>query len=201
MRDIRITSYNVCYTKLLRSGPGGYVAAIRAAQLGLKTGVVEKNELGGVCLNWGCIPTKSLLKSAQVYDYLQHASDYGIDVNGAVAPNFTAMVSRSRNVAEGMSKGIQFLFKKNKIEVIQGFGKLKNNTTVEVVSDDGNTTLVEASHIILATGARSRELPNLAQDGKKIIGYRKAMTLEKQPESMVVVGSGAIGSEFRNNFV
>lgn len=181
---------------VIGSGPGGYVAAIRASQLGLKTAVVEKSELGGICLNWGCIPTKSLLKSAQVFQYTQHASDYGVTINGEATADFTKMVARSRGVADGMSKGIQFLFKKNKIEVIHGFGKLKAKGVVEVTDAEGNTKDVNAKHIILATGARSKELPNLPQDGEKIIGYRKAMTLEKQPESMVVVGSGAIGSEF-----
>ncbi len=181
---------------IIGSGPGGYVAAIRASQLGLKTAVVERAELGGICLNWGCIPTKSLLKSAQVFEYLKHAADYGIAVKGDVKPDFAKMVERSRGVADGMSKGIQFLFKKNKIEVIQGFGKLKAKNTVEITTPDGSKSDVTAKHIILATGARSKELPNLPQDGKKIIGYRKALTLEKQPESMIVVGSGAIGSEF-----
>lgn len=181
---------------VIGSGPGGYVAAIRASQLGLKTAVVERESLGGICLNWGCIPTKALLKSAQVYDYFQHAADYGVAVSGDVKPDFEKMVSRSRTVADGMSKGVQFLFKKNKIELITGTGKLKKKGIVTVTDGDGKSKDVEASHIILATGARSRELPNLKQDGKKIIGYRKAMTLEKLPESMVVVGSGAIGSEF-----
>jgi len=181
---------------VIGSGPGGYVAAIRASQLGLKTGVVEKAELGGICLNWGCIPTKSLLKSAQVYDYLQHSEDYGITLEGKAKANFAKMVERSRGVADGMSKGIQFLLKKNKVEVISGVAKLKAKNTVIVTGADDKTSEVTAKHIILATGARSKELPNLPQDGKKIIGYRKAMTLEKQPESMVVVGSGAIGSEF-----
>jgi dihydrolipoamide dehydrogenase len=181
---------------VIGSGPGGYVAAIRASQLGLKTAVVEKSELGGICLNWGCIPTKSLLKSAQVYESMQHAADYGINITGEAKADFTKMVERSRGVADGMSKGIQFLFKKNKIEVINGFGKLKAKNTVEVSDANGKTSEVTAKHIILATGARSKELPNLPQDGKKIIGYRKALTLDKQPESMVVVGSGAIGSEF-----
>jgi dihydrolipoamide dehydrogenase len=181
---------------IIGSGPGGYVAAIRASQLGLKTAVIEKAELGGICLNWGCIPTKSLLKSAQVYDYMKHADEYGVNIEGEAKPDFTKMVARSREVAGNMSKGIQFLFKKNKIEVINGFGKLKTKNTVEVIDNEGNKKDVTASHIILATGARSRELPNLPQDGKKIIGYRKALTLAKQPESMIVVGSGAIGSEF-----
>lgn len=181
---------------VIGSGPGGYVAAIRASQLGLKTGVVEKSELGGICLNWGCIPTKSLLKSAQVYDYMKHAADYGVTIEGEAKPDFSKMVERSRGVADGMSKGIQFLFKKNKIEVVNGFGKLTAKNTVEVSDADGKKSTVTAKHIILATGARSKELPNLPQDGEKIIGYRKALTLDKQPESMIVVGSGAIGSEF-----
>jgi dihydrolipoamide dehydrogenase len=181
---------------IIGSGPGGYVAAIRASQLGKKVGVIERSELGGICLNWGCIPTKSLLKSAQVFDYLTHAADYGVQIEGKTAPDFKAMVSRSRGVADGMSKGIQFLFKKNKIEHIQGTGKLINNSTVEVTDEKGGKKQVNADHIILATGARSRELDNLKQDGKKIIGYREAMSLDKQPESMIVVGSGAIGSEF-----
>ncbi|MEA2107349.1 MAG: dihydrolipoyl dehydrogenase [Bacteroidota bacterium] len=183
---------------IVGSGPGGYVAAIRASQLGMKVGVVEKAELGGICLNWGCIPTKSLLKSAQVFTYMQHAEDYGIKIEGEIKLDFEAIVKRSRGVADGMSKGIQFLFKKNKIETITGFGTLKENKKVEVKDADGNVSEYEAEHIILATGARSKELPNLKQDGKKIIGYREAMTLPKQPESMIVVGSGAIGSEFAN---
>ncbi len=178
------------------SGPGGYVAAIRAAQLGLNVGVVEKENLGGICLNWGCIPTKSLLKSAQALEYAKHAADYGVSISGEIKPDFTAMVKRSRGVADGMSKGIQFLFTKNKIEVINGFGRLIDKNTVEVTDGTGSRALHHAKNIILATGARSRELPNLEQDGEKIIGYREAMTLPKQPKSMVVVGSGAIGSEF-----
>jgi len=177
------------------SGPGGYVAAIRASQLGMKVGVVERSELGGICLNWGCIPTKALLKSAQVFEYIQHAADYGVTVGNSKA-EIGEMVKRSRGVAEGMSKGIQFLFKKNKIDHIAGFGKLKGGTTVEVTAADGKKSDVTAKNIILALGARSRELPNLKQDGKKIIGYREAMTLDKQPKKMVVVGSGAIGVEF-----
>lgn len=180
---------------VIGSGPGGYVAAIRASQLGMKVGVVERAELGGICLNWGCIPTKALLKSAQVFDYINHASDYGIDVKGAKA-DFSGMVNRSREVAGGMSKGIQFLFKKNKIDHIQGHGTLKKGKKVEVKGDDGKITNYSADHIILATGGRSRELPNLPIDGKKIIGYREAMVLPKQPKKMVVVGSGAIGVEF-----
>ncbi|MCK5169862.1 MAG: FAD-dependent oxidoreductase, partial [Bacteroidales bacterium] len=183
---------------IIGSGSGGYVAAIRASQLGMKVGVVEKSELGGICLNWGCIPTKSLLKSGQVFNYIKHAADYGISIEGEAKADFDKMVQRSRGVADGMSKGIQFLFKKNKIDHIQGYGKLKNNQTVEVTDADGNTQEIKAKHIILATGARSKELPNLKQDGKKIIGYREALTLPKQPESMIVVGSGAIGSEFAN---
>ena len=181
---------------VIGSGPGGYVAAIRASQLGLKTAVVEKAELGGVCLNWGCIPTKALLKSAQVFNYLNHAVDYGIRISGEVKPDFGAMIKRSREVAEGMSKGVQFLFKKNKIDIIQGFGKIQPGKKVEVTDEKGNKTVYEAAHIIIATGARSKEMPNFKQDGKKVIGYREAMTLAKQPKSMVVVGSGAIGSEF-----
>ena len=180
---------------VIGSGPGGYVAAIRASQLGMKVGVVERENLGGICLNWGCIPTKALLKSAQVYEYASHAADYGV-VTADVKPDFEKMVARSRGVADGMSKGIQFLFKKNKIEVLSGFGKLKDNHTVTVTAADGTAADYTAKHIILATGARSRELPNLKQDGVKIIGYRQALTLPKQPKSMVVVGSGAIGSEF-----
>jgi dihydrolipoamide dehydrogenase len=178
------------------SGPGGYVTAIRAAQLGFKTAVVEKAELGGVCLNWGCIPTKSLLKSAQVFDYLSHAQDYGVSIDGDAKADFSKMVSRSRDVASGMSKGIQFLLKKNKVEHLQGWGKLAAKNTVEVTDDKGEANNYKAKHIILATGARAKELPNLPIDGEKVIGYRQAMTLKKQPESLVVVGSGAIGSEF-----
>jgi len=175
---------------VLGSGPGGYVTAIRASQLGLKTAVVEKESLGGVCLNWGCIPTKALLKSAQVFEYLKHAEDYGLKVDGA-DKDFTAVVKRSRGVAEGMSKGVQFLMKKNKIDVIEGYGKLKPGKKVDV---DGKE--YSADHIIVATGARSRVLPSLPQDGESVIGYREAMTLDKQPKSMIVVGSGAIGVEF-----
>src|SRR6478735_1060849 len=180
---------------VIGSGPGGYVAAIRASQLGLKVGVVEKAELGGICLNWGCIPTKALLKSAQVFEYIQHAGDYGITVQKA-EPDIKAIVKRSRDVATGMSKGIQFLFKKNKIEHIAGTGKLKKGGKVEVTSADGKKEDHEAKHIIVATGARSRELPALKIDGKKIIGYREAMVLPEQPKKMIVVGSGAIGVEF-----
>lgn len=181
---------------VIGSGPGGYVAAIRASQLGFKTAVVEKSELGGICLNWGCIPTKALLKSAQVFNYTKHASDYGVKIGGEVAADFGAMVKRSRRVAEGMSKGIQFLFKKNNIEHIKGFGKVKPGKVVEVTDESGKKTELAAKYIIIATGARSRELPNIKIDGKKVIGYREAMTLPEQPKRMVVIGSGAIGSEF-----
>lgn len=180
---------------VLGSGPGGYVTAIRASQLGLKTAIVEKESLGGVCLNWGCIPTKALLKSAQVFDYLKHAGDYGLTVS-EFDKDFSAVVKRSRNVAGTMSKGVQFLLKKNKIDVINGFGKLKAVGTVKVTDDKGAATDYSAKNIIIATGARSRELPNLPQDGKKVIGYRQAMTLKSQPKKMIVVGSGAIGVEF-----
>lgn len=181
---------------ILGSGPGGYVTAIRASQLGFKVAVVEKENLGGICLNWGCIPTKALLKSAQVFDYLKHAADYGLTINGEVDKDFNAVIARSRGVADGMSKGVQFLMKKNKIEVIDGFGKVKPGKKVDVTDKDGNVTEISADHIIIATGARSRELPNLPQDGKKVIGYRQAMTLPTQPKKMIVVGSGAIGVEF-----
>ncbi len=180
---------------VLGSGPGGYVAAIRASQLGLKTAVIERESLGGICLNWGCIPTKALLKSANVFEYINHAKDYGIEVNAPKA-DFGGMVKRSRDVASGMSNGVQFLMKKNKIDVIMGSGKVKPGKKIEVTDEKGATTTYEASNIIIATGARSRVLPNLPQDGKKIIGYREAMTLTKQPKKMVVVGSGAIGVEF-----
>lgn len=180
---------------VLGSGPGGYVTAIRASQLGFKTAVIEKESLGGVCLNWGCIPTKALLKSAEVFNYLKHAEDYGLTVKEA-DKDFDAVVNRSRGVAEGMSKGVQFLMKKNKIDVIKGFGKLKSGKKVEVKDKDGKTKEYQADHIIVATGARSRELPSLPQDGEKVIGYREAMSLKKQPKKMIVVGSGAIGVEF-----
>jgi dihydrolipoamide dehydrogenase len=192
---LNIMDYDII---IIGSGPGGYVAAIRASQLRMKVAVVERAELGGICLNWGCIPTKSLLKSAQVFEYLTHASDYGISVSGEVKPDFNAIIARSRSVADGMSKGIQFLFKKNSIEHIRGYGRLAGNNTVEVTDSEGKKKSYSANNIIIATGARSKELPNLKQDGKKIIGYREAMTLDKQPGSMVVVGSGAIGSEFAN---
>ncbi len=180
---------------VLGSGPGGYVAAIRASQLGLKTAIVEAEELGGICLNWGCIPTKALLKSAQVFEYISHASDYGIAVQGAEA-DFSGMVKRSRGVADGMSKGVQFLMKKNKIDIIAGWGKIQPGRKIEVADKEGKKTLYAAENIIIATGARARELPSMKIDNKKVIGYRKAMTLEKQPKKMVVVGSGAIGVEF-----
>ncbi|MBU2650764.1 MAG: dihydrolipoyl dehydrogenase [Bacteroidetes bacterium] len=181
---------------VIGSGPGGYVAAIRASQLGMKTAVVEKAELGGVCLNWGCIPTKALLKSAQVLEYAMHAQDFGVKIDGSVKADFEGMVKRSRDIAAGMSKGIQFLFGKNKIEHIAGFGKVLPGRKVEVTLSDGSKKVFSAKNILIATGARSRILPNLPIDGKKIIGYREAMTLPKLPESMVIVGSGAIGSEF-----
>jgi len=180
---------------VLGSGPGGYVTAIRASQLGLKTAIVEKENLGGVCLNWGCIPTKALLKSAQVFEYLKHAEDYGLTVK-KVEHDFDAVVKRSRGVADGMSKGVQFLMKKNKIEVINGFGKVIPGKKVVVKGETGDAAEYSADHIIIATGARSRELPSLPQDGKKVIGYREAMTLKTQPKKMIVVGSGAIGIEF-----
>lgn len=180
---------------VLGSGPGGYVTAIRASQLGMKVAIVEREALGGICLNWGCIPTKALLKSANVFEYIEHAEDYGIQVNKPKV-DFGGMVSRSRGVANGMSKGVQFLMKKNKIDVIMGDGKLMPGRKVEVTDDKGAKQTVEANHVIVATGARSRKLPNLPQDGKKIIGYREAMTMAKQPKKMVVVGSGAIGVEF-----
>jgi len=180
---------------VLGSGPGGYVTAIRASQLGFKVAVIEKENLGGICLNWGCIPTKALLKSAQVFDYLKHASDYGLTIK-EFDKDFSAVVKRSRDVADGMSKGVQFLMKKNKIDVINGFGKIKPGKKVDVTAADGKVTEYSADHIIIATGARSRELPNLPQDGVKVIGYRQAMTLPTQPKKMIVVGSGAIGVEF-----
>lgn len=180
---------------VIGSGPGGYVAAIRAAQLGMTVACVERESLGGICLNWGCIPTKALLKSAEVFDYLSHAEDYGIKVDGAT-PMFEKVVSRSRGVADKMSKGIQFLFRKNKIEHLKGNGALTKDKKVEVTDDSGKKTIYTAKNIIVATGARSRQLPHMPIDGKKVIGYRGAMVLPKMPESMIVVGSGAIGSEF-----
>ncbi len=179
---------------VIGSGPGGYVAAIRAAQLGFKTAVIEKESLGGICLNWGCIPTKALLKSAQVFDDIKHAKDFGIEASGT--PDFGAIIKRSRGVADKMSKGVQFLMKKNKIDVIMGFGKLKAKGQIEVTAADGTKSVVEAKHIIIATGGRSRQLPSMPIDGKKIIGYREAMVLPQMPKSMIVVGSGAIGVEF-----
>jgi len=180
---------------IIGTGPGGYVTAIRASQLGFKVAVVEKENLGGICLNWGCIPTKALLKSAQVYDYLKHVDEYGLKAE-AIDKDFSAVVKRSRNVAEGMSKGVQFLMKKNKIDVINGFGKIKPGKLVDVTDADGNVTEYSADHIIIATGARSRELPFMPIDGKKVIGYRQALTLPEQPKKMIIVGSGAIGVEF-----
>ncbi|MCQ2319473.1 MAG: dihydrolipoyl dehydrogenase [Bacteroidales bacterium] len=181
---------------VIGSGPGGYVAAIRASQLGKKVAVVEKSEIGGTCLNWGCIPTKALLKSAAVYTYMQHAENYGIKLDGEVKPDMDAVVARSRGVADGMSKGVQYLFKKNNVELISGFGSLTAEKTVKVVDAEGVETIYEADHIILATGSHVRQLPALPIDRKKIISYREALVLNKLPETMVVVGSGAIGSEF-----
>jgi dihydrolipoamide dehydrogenase len=180
---------------VIGSGPGGYPAAIRASQLGLKVAIVEKESLGGVCLNWGCIPTKALIKSAQVYDYVKHSANYGITTTG-VNHDFGAVIKRSRGVADKMSKGVQFLMKKNKIEVIMGYGKVLSRGKVEVKDAEGKTQVVDTKYIIIATGTRSRELPNLKQDGKKVIGYREAMVLPTQPKSMIIVGSGAIGVEF-----
>ncbi|MFP4291568.1 MAG: dihydrolipoyl dehydrogenase [Cyclobacteriaceae bacterium] len=180
---------------VIGSGPGGYVAAIRASQLGMKVGVVEREELGGICLNWGCIPTKALLKSAQVYDYIKHAKDYGINIKDH-SVDFPEMINRSRNTAGKMSKGISFLFRKNKIDTLVGQGKIAGKGKVEVTTKDNKKEVYQAKHIILATGGRSRELPSLPIDNKKIIGYRKAMVMEQQPKKMVVVGSGAIGVEF-----
>jgi len=188
-----MTNYDIL---VIGSGPGGYVTAIRASQLGMKTAIIERDNLGGICLNWGCIPTKALLKSAQVFEYLQHASDYGISVENPQA-NFHSMVGRSRNVAQGMSTGIQYLMKKNKIDVIKGTAVLQADKQVSVTDDQNKTTTYQANKgVIIATGARSRQLPNVPQDGKKIIGYREAMTLDKQPKKMLIVGSGAIGVEF-----
>jgi len=180
---------------IIGSGPGGYVTAIRASQLGFKTAIVEKESLGGICLNWGCIPTKALLKSAQVYDYLKHVDAYGLKAS-SIDKDFDAVIKRSRNVADGMSKGVQFLMKKNKIDIIDGFGKIKPRKKVDVTAEDGTVKEYTAKNIIIATGSRSRELPNIPQDGVKVIEYRKAMSLPKQPKSMIVVGSGAIGVEF-----
>ena len=181
---------------VLGSGPGGYVTAIRASQLGFKTAIIEREALGGICLNWGCIPTKALLKSANVFEYISHASDYGITVNSS-AVDFNGMIKRSRDVADGMSNGIQFLMKKNKIDVLKGNGVLKSGRKVAVTDESGKTVEYTADKgLIIATGSRSRELPNLPQDGEKIIGYRQAMTLKTQPKKLVIVGSGAIGVEF-----
>jgi dihydrolipoamide dehydrogenase len=180
---------------VIGSGPGGYPAAIRASQLGLKVAIVEKESLGGVCLNWGCIPTKALIKSAQVYDYVKHSANYGITTTG-VNHDFGAVIKRSRGVADKMSKGVQFLMKKNKIEVIMGYGKVLSRGKVEVKDAEGKTQVVDTKYIIIATGGRTKELPNLKQDGKKVIGYRDAMVLPTQPKSMIIVGSGAIGVEF-----
>ena len=177
------------------SGPGGYPAAIRASQLGFKVAIIEKESLGGICLNWGCIPTKALLKSAQVYEYAKHSVSYGINVAGVQA-DFGAVIKRSRGVADKMSKGVQFLMKKNKIDVIMGYGKVKGKGQVEVTAADGTKQIVASKYIVLATGGRARQLPNLPIDGKKIIGYREAMVLPQQPKSMIIVGSGAIGVEF-----
>lgn len=180
---------------IIGSGPGGYVAAIRASQLGFKVAVVEREELGGICLNWGCIPTKALLKSAQVYEYMKHVDSYGLKAT-EIDKDFGAVVKRSRGVADAMSKGVQFLMKKNKIDVIEGFGKIKAGKKVDVTDKDGKTVEYSADHLVIATGARSRELPFLPIDGKKVIGYRKAMVMPEQPKKMIVVGSGAIGVEF-----
>ena len=180
---------------VIGSGPGGYVAAIKAKQLGFNTVVIEKAELGGICLNWGCIPTKALLKSAAAYKYASHANNYGIKIDN-IELDFNAVIARSRGVADTMSKGVQFLLKKNKVDIVNGFGKLINKNTIEVTNSNGETQVVEADKIILATGTHSRDLPNIVKDGKKIIGYREAMTLDQKPESMLVIGSGAIGMEF-----
>ena len=180
---------------VIGSGPGGYVTAIRASQLGFKTAIVEKESLGGVCLNWGCIPTKALIKSAQVFDYLKHANEYGLKIEN-YNKDFDAVINRSRNVASGMSKGVNFLMKKNKIDIINGYGKIKSGKKVEVKKNDGEIIDIQGKNIIIATGAKSRILPSLPQDGKKIIGYREAMTLKSQPEKIIIVGSGAIGIEF-----
>lgn len=180
---------------VLGSGPGGYVAAIRASQLGLKTAIIEKENLGGICLNWGCIPTKALLKSAQVYDYIKNANDFGINIEKA-NPDFPNIIQRSRNVADNMSKGINFLMKKNKISVIYGHGTLIDKNKIEVIGQNNSSETYTGKNIIIATGARSRQLPNIKQDGKHIIGYREAMNLKEKPESIIIVGSGAIGVEF-----
>ncbi|NLA25616.1 MAG: FAD-dependent oxidoreductase, partial [Bacteroidales bacterium] len=180
---------------VIGSGPGGYVAAIRAAQLGMNTAIVERSELGGICLNWGCIPTKALLKSAQVFNYMKNAKEYGVSVDGNIEADFEKVIERSRGVSAAMSKGVQYLLGKNKINIINGFGKLKAKNTISVTNENGETKDYTAKHIILATGSRSKELPGIKQDGKKIIGYREALSLPKLPESMLVIGSGAIGTE------
>ena len=180
---------------VIGSGPGGYPAAIRASQLGFKVAVIEKESLGGICLNWGCIPTKALLKSAQVFEYMKHSADYGINATGVQA-DFGAVIRRSRGVADKMSKGVTFLMKKNKIDVIMGYGKVASKGKVEVTAADGSKQVIDAKYIVIATGGRSRELPNLKQDGKKVVGYREAMVLPVQPKSIIIVGSGAIGVEF-----
>ena len=180
---------------VIGSGPGGYVTAIRSSQLGFKTAIIEKESLGGVCLNWGCIPTKALIKSAQVFDYLKHANDFGLKIKN-YSKDFDAVINRSRSVATGMSKGVNFLMKKNKIDVIIGYGRIKSGKKVEVKKDDGKIIDLHANNIIIATGSKSRVLPNLPQDGKKIIGYREAMTLKSQPKKIIIIGSGAIGIEF-----
>jgi len=185
-------SYNLI---VIGSGPGGYVAAIRASQLGMKVGIVEKESLGGICLNWGCIPTKALLKSAQVFEYVNHSKDYGINIKNA-SIDFNSIIKRSRSVAEGMSKGVNFLMKKNKIDILKGFGKIVSKNEVEITDEKNKSQIVNTENIIIATGGRSKELPNVKIDGTKVLGYRKAMILDKQPKKMVVVGSGAIGSEF-----
>ena len=185
-------SYNLI---VVGSGPGGYVAAIRASQLGMKVAVVEKESLGGICLNWGCIPTKALLKSAQVFDYVSHSADYGINIKDS-SVDFDSIINRSRGVADGMSKGVNFLMKKNKIDILSGFGKIIEKNVVEVTDENGAKNNHKSDNIIIATGGRSRELPNIKIDGDKVIEYRKAMTLKKQPKSIIVIGSGAIGSEF-----
>ena len=185
-------SYNLI---VIGSGPGGYVAAIRASQLGMKVGIVEKESLGGICLNWGCIPTKALLKSAQVFEYVNHSKDFGINIKNA-SIDFNSIIKRSRNIAEGMSKGVNFLMKKNKIDILKGFGKIISKNEVEITDEKNKSQIVNTENIIIATGGRSKELPNVKIDGTKVLGYRKAMSLDKQPKKMVVVGSGAIGSEF-----
>ncbi|ACU07498.1 Dihydrolipoamide dehydrogenase of branched-chain alpha-keto acid dehydrogenase [Flavobacteriaceae bacterium 3519-10] len=181
---------------VIGSGPGGYVAAIRASQLGFKTAIIEKESLGGICLNWGCIPTKALLKSAHVFNYLKHTEDYGLNKIENPGFDFSKVVQRSRGVATKMSGGISFLMKKNKIDVIMGTATVQKGKKVSVADKDGKNTEYSAQHIIIATGARSRELPNLPQDGVKVIGYRQALNLPEQPKSMIIVGSGAIGIEF-----